>query len=394
MAAHADGSRLTHATFHWFSVFAGFRSPWLGLSVARRCRTGPLVRYFMSDGDGYPRQNMKVTIMTSASFAVRTEIRALAPSALNVWPKASPLPRRLPDAAAEVRPDRRRIYPMAMPCRTFDGDGIRIELFQFYRSDLAEMEFSLASHTMMFFPDGISGTCELSDGDGTQRLWSAAPNTIIFNPAREYLRIRIRKAQDQWRALLLTIKPTVLRRLNVGELDIEDGKLGRQIDVEDKGARQALLAIQQEIDRPGVNSQLYVDTFLMLVLNRLASCASNAADAHKLKYAKGGLPNWRLKRALQLLEDDLSKTHSLSDIAESIRLHPTSFCRAFKQSTGLSPHRYLLAHRIDCAKEMMNNHERSLTQIALDCGFSGSSQFSVVFKRVVGVSPRQYRRSL
>jgi AraC-like DNA-binding protein len=43
---------------------------------------------------------------------------------------------------------------------------------------------------------------------------------------------------------------------------------------------------------------------------------------------------------------------------------------------------------------MMNDHERSLTQIALDCGFSGSSQFSVVFKRVVGVSPRQYRRTL
>jgi len=63
-------------------------------------------------------------------------------------------------------------------------------------------------------------------------------------------------------------------------------------------------------------------------------------------------------------------------------------------STGLSPHRYLLAHRIDRAKEMMNDHERSLTQIALDCGFSGSSQFSVVFKRIVGVSPRQYRRSL
>ena len=332
--------------------------------------------------------------MTSASLGVRTEIRALAPSTLTVWPKGPPARRRLLDLTSDVSLDKRRIFPMAIPSRTFDGDDIRVELFHFNRSDVAEMEFSLASHMIMFFPDGISGSCEWSDGEGTQKLWSAAPSTIIFNPAREYLRIRMRKTRDRWRALLLTIKPAAFRRLNVDERDMRDGRLGRQIDVEDQGARQALSAIQQELDGPGVNSQLYIDTFLMLALNRLVSCASNAADARKLKYAKGGLPNWRLKRALQLLQGDLSKAHSLSDIAGSIRLHPTSFCRAFKQSTGQSPHRYLLAHRVDRAKAMMNDHERSLTQIALDCGFSGSSQFSVVFKRVVGVSPRQYRRSL
>jgi len=141
------------------------------------------------------------------------------------------------------------------------------------------------------------------------------------------------------------------------------------------GRSREVAVLLSAFDRPGVNSQLYIDTFLMLALNRLVSCASNAADARKLKYAKGGLPNWRLKRALQLLEGDLSKSHSLSDIAESIRLHPTSFCRAFKQSTGQSPHRYLLAHRVDRAKEMMNDHERSLTQIALDCGFRLESVF-------------------
>ena len=299
--------------------------------------------------------------MTSASLGVRTEIRALAPSTLTVWPKGPPARRRLLDLTSDVSLDKRRIFPMAIPSRTFDGDDIRVELFHFNRSDVAEMEFSLASHMIMFFPDGISGSCEWSDGEGTQKLWSAAPSTIIFNPAREYLRIRIRKTRDRWRALLLTIKPAAFCRLNIDERDMRDGRLGRQIDVEDQGARQALSAIQQELDGPGVNSQLYIDTFLMLALNRLVSCASNAADARKLKYAKGGLPNWRLKRALQLLQGDLSKTHSLSDIAGSIRLHPTSFCRAFKQSTGQSPHRYLLAHRVDRAKEMMNDHERSLT---------------------------------
>ena len=77
----------------------------------------------------------------------------------------------------------------------------------------------------------------------------------------EYLRIRIRKTQDRWRALLLTIKPAASRCLSVDELDMRDGRFDRHIDMEDQGARQALSAIQQEIDRLGVDSQLYIDTF-------------------------------------------------------------------------------------------------------------------------------------
>jgi len=288
----------------------------------------------------------------------------------------------------------RRIHPAVTPSRTFESDDIQGELFSFNRFDTAELEFSLAAHVIMLLPDGIPGVCEWSDGDRCDKLWSVSPNTIIFNPAEEYLRIRLKKIHDRCRVLLLTIEPAVLSRLNGDGSDVANGPLGRRIGVEDPSLRQALVAIQREIDNPGVNSRFYVDTFLMLVLDRLIQCASAANAPQTQIYAKGGLPNWRLKRALQLLEGDLSKTPSLSEVADSIRLHPTSFCRAFKQSTGLSPHRYLLVHRIKRAKEMMKDHNLSLTQIALDCGFSSSSQFSVVFRRIMGVSPRKFRRSL
>jgi AraC family transcriptional regulator len=138
----------------------------------------------------------------------------------------------------------------------------------------------------------------------------------------------------------------------------------------------------------------YIDSLLMLLLTQLMRCASNFAASRQPAYVKGGLPNWRLKRALELLETDLTKTPSLADLAAPLRLQPTSFCRAFKQSTGLSPHRYLLEHRVNRAKEMMKDRKRTLTEIALDCGFSSSSQFSIVFKRITGVSPRNYRLSL
>jgi AraC family transcriptional regulator len=85
---------------------------------------------------------------------------------------------------------------------------------------------------------------------------------------------------------------------------------------------------------------------------------------------------------------------SLAELASHVGLHPTSLCRAFKQSTGISPHRYLLERRVARAKEMMADQRLTLTQIALDCGFSTSSQFSVVFRRITGLAPSVYRRSL
>jgi AraC-like DNA-binding protein len=286
------------------------------------------------------------------------------------------------------------INPTVHANRTFDGNAVHGELLTFAKRDAAELEFSLESHLIILLPDGISGGCEWSNGSQVGKLQSVAPNTILFIPARDYLWIRKRASQQHCGMLLLTIDPTLVNRLDAGDVNVAELQFRQQIGVEDQGVRLALLAIKQEMETPGLNSRLYIDTLLMLLLMHLMRCASNFATPRQPFYVKGGLPNWRLKRALDLLEADFTKTPSLTELARPLGLHPTSFCRAFKQSTGLSPHRYLLAHRINRAKEMMKDQNRTLTEIALDCGFSSSSQLSVVFKRIAGVSPRIYRLSL
>jgi AraC-like DNA-binding protein len=278
--------------------------------------------------------------------------------------------------------------------RTLYGDSIHGALTTFDKRDATELEFSSESHLIILVSDGISGGCEWSNGSQTEKLASVAPNTIIFNPARAYLSIRKRASQQHCRMWLLSIDPPLVNRLDAGDINVAGLQFRQQIGIDDQGVRQTIIAIKQEIEAPGLNSRLYVDTLLMLLLTLLMRCASNFATPRQPVYVKGGLPNWRLKRALALLEANQAKTPSLAEIAGPLRLHPTSFCRAFKQSTGLSPHRYLLEHRVNRAKEMMKDQKRTLTEIALDCGFSGSSQFSVVFKKITGVSPRGYRLSL
>jgi AraC family transcriptional regulator len=95
-----------------------------------------------------------------------------------------------------------------------------------------------------------------------------------------------------------------------------------------------------------------------------------------------------------MMEDDLASTPSLSQLAACAGLSQTHFCRAFKQSTGVPPHRYILNRRIAHAKNLMANPALSLTEIALDSGFGSSSQFATMFRRIDGRSPSEFRRSL
>jgi AraC family transcriptional regulator len=272
--------------------------------------------------------------------------------------------------------------------------SMRGALVTFDKRDAKELEFSSQWHLIILMPDGISGGCEWSNGNRAEKLTSVAPNTVIFNPARAHLFIRKRTSRQRCRMWLLRIDPTLVNHLDVDDINIARLQFRQQVGIGDQSVRQTIVAIKEEIEAPGLNSRLYVDTLLVLLLTRLMRCASNFARPYQPVYVKGGLPNWRLKRALELLEASQTKTPSLAEIAGPLRLHPTFFCRAFKQSTGLSPHRYLLEHRVNRAKEMMKDRKRTLTEIALDCGFSGSSQFSIIFKRITGISPRSYRLSL
>ena len=107
----------------------------------------------------------------------------------------------------------------------------------------------------------------------------------------------------------------------------------------------------------------------------------------------GALPRDRLRAVLDYIEDHQGAVPTLQQLAAIAHLSVYHFARQFKAATGLPPHQYVLMRRIEQSKLLLDGGERSLAEIAADAGFADQSQFSRQFKRLVGVSPRQFRKA-
>jgi len=109
---------------------------------------------------------------------------------------------------------------------------------------------------------------------------------------------------------------------------------------------------------------------------------------------RGGLAARQQRIVAAYIDDHLAERTSLSTLARLADLSPYHFARAFKQSFGLPPYRYLVARRVERAELLLADHALSVTEVALSVGFSETSSFSAAFHRVAGVAPSAYRRGV
>jgi AraC family L-rhamnose operon transcriptional activator RhaR len=99
-------------------------------------------------------------------------------------------------------------------------------------------------------------------------------------------------------------------------------------------------------------------------------------------------------KTLAFLHEHSQERLSVDDLAGIAGVSSGYLGELFKSKTGESIHRYLMCVRVERAREMIEHSDRSFTEIALDCGFEDSSYFARVFRQIMGVSPRTFRKSL
>lgn len=114
----------------------------------------------------------------------------------------------------------------------------------------------------------------------------------------------------------------------------------------------------------------------------------NFNNSFKNKYSK------KVADSIDYINKNLfNQSLSLTDIAENINVHKVYLCRIFKEETGENVTQYILKARIDKSKEIILSTNYKLYEISDKLGFNSPQQFSILFKKVTGITPNQFRDS-
>jgi len=136
-------------------------------------------------------------------------------------------------------------------------------------------------------------------------------------------------------------------------------------------------------------NQLTLSTASTLLLTHLVQHYSNVQ--WQLPTITGGLAPVALRNVLEYIEAHLGEPLLLCDLAVQVSLSEYHFARMFRQSMGVAPHQFVMQRRMARAKALLLSSNRSLTDIALACGFNSASHFSNRFKAAKGITPSQLR---
>ena len=149
-------------------------------------------------------------------------------------------------------------------------------------------------------------------------------------------------------------------------------------------------ALLDGIERPSECSALFID-HIGLAFHAHATEVYGHSAVRRFT-ASGGLAPWQVRRTVDFMVGHLDGDPTIAELAKECRLSAGYFARAFRQSTGLSPHQFLMRKRIERSQELLLCGELDLADIAMICGFMDQSHFTRVFGKFEGHSPGKWQR--
>jgi AraC family transcriptional regulator len=223
--------------------------------------------------------------------------------------------------------------------------------------------------------------------DGRSHEQAVRPGDVIVTPAGEPKRWACEEARE---FIVLHVDPDVVDCVALG-----CGGRERTIRLLDNfGARDPAIEavgrqLLHEAQWPGLASDVHVDamtTELAVQLIRRYSTAARFDDRAQQ------LPEHKLKRAREYVDDNLGETLTVHSIATELAMSAYHFAHVFQQTTGQTPHRFVVERRVERAKWLLRHSDAPIIDIAHDVGCRSQAHFAVLFRRETGVTPSDYRR--
>ena len=221
------------------------------------------------------------------------------------------------------------------------------------------------------------------------------PRSQLRNFARKLTFVPAGHEYREWHELL-----TRSRRMHFyfdpatleSALGIADMPFAARLFFEDATLWDTALKLRSLVDSAASEDRLYFDALGVVLAHELVrpDCGTSSIQPQ----LRGGLAAWQERVVTTYIEKHLAERIPLDTLAQLVRLSRYYFCRAFKQSFGVPPHRYQTSRRMEYAKLLLAQHAFSVTEIGITLGFGTTSSFTAAFRKETGSTPTDFRRSI
>jgi AraC family transcriptional regulator len=282
----------------------------------------------------------------------------------------------------------------AVTRRGMEWRGMGVELVQTTAHERVDYSFRSPLHLLAVYQQGVRRDGESSIESAPRSTLRDVAGKLTFVPAGHHYR-EWYDPRTPTSVTYFYFDPTAL------DIDGNDGLVdipfSPRLFFEDTAIQNTAAKLRQAIEAPGGTSQLYIEALGVVLIHelvRLNRGVTQPAASVRGDLVRGGLAAWQQRIVTSYIEEHLSEQIPLATLARLARLSTFHFCRAFKQSFGVPPHRYHTNRRIEQAKAMLAERKHSVTEVGLTVGFSETSSFTAVFRKVTGQTPSRYHRAL
>ncbi|MGG6269864.1 helix-turn-helix domain-containing protein [Leptolyngbya sp. AN03gr2] len=271
--------------------------------------------------------------------------------------------------------------------------GILVEYYAYPAYEIPEYcfnEHKIALHTKM--PDSIQVERVL---DGKRQVEHPSGGEVIVVPANTPHQLCWNQPAE---FMVLALDPFSLTKAAYEWIDPDRVELCPQFPTADPLIYQIGMTLKTELlchsaqaIEPSRTDRLYIDslttTLSAHLLKHYTRRQSASLDSHRL-------PKAILNQAIDYIQEHLDQEIGLNDLANYLGFSPCYFASLFKQSTGISPHQFIIQRRLWKAKELLKTTNLSIVEIALQCGFTNQSHFAKQFRQHFSLTPSAYRQTI
>jgi len=271
----------------------------------------------------------------------------------------------------------------AVERHTVAWDGMAAEIMQTTRCGSLELQFRGPRHLLAVYDKAVR-----RDGE---TFVEGLSRSTLRDLTRRLVVVPAGHAYREWHEACRPLRVAYFY-FDPARTPLPPSSLAPRLFFEDATLLETARKLARQIERPVLGGSRYVEALGTVLAHELVRVG--AAAPHPDVPARGGLAAWQQRAVTTYIEDHLAEPISLATLARLVGLSRYHFCRAFKQSLNLSPHRYHSNRRIEHAKLLLAQPKASVTDIGLMVGYGETSSFTTAFHKATGITPTAYRRTL